>query len=332
MIEQLRAPFPYFGGKSSVAALVWQRFGNVANYVEAFFGSGAVLLGRPHEPGIESINDADGFVSNFWRAVQADPDAVCSAMDWPVNERDLAARHYWLVTEGCERVAALQGDPLGYDAQVAGWWCWGLCSWIGSGWCNGEGPWQWRGGAWQKREVPVEAGINRKRPHLGGSGGGVSINSGAAGDLRQWIFALSQRLRRVRVTCGDWSRVCGPSVTFKHGLTGIFLDPPYSAEAGRTSDLYAVDCLSVAHDVRAWCIANGGNKKLRICLAGYDGEHAMPDGWECVAWRTQGGYGNQGDDIGRDNAAREVLWFSPHCLAAHAPQYRMDFATMGAIA
>jgi site-specific DNA-adenine methylase len=40
----LKAPFPWFGGKSRVADIVWDRFGDVANYVEPFFGSGAVLL------------------------------------------------------------------------------------------------------------------------------------------------------------------------------------------------------------------------------------------------------------------------------------------------
>ena len=44
-MTDLRAPFPWFGGKSRVAPLVWDRFGDVPNYVEPFFGSGAVLLG-----------------------------------------------------------------------------------------------------------------------------------------------------------------------------------------------------------------------------------------------------------------------------------------------
>lgn len=52
MADALKAPFPWFGGKSKVAGLVWERFGEVENYVEPFFGSGAVLLGRPHLPGI----------------------------------------------------------------------------------------------------------------------------------------------------------------------------------------------------------------------------------------------------------------------------------------
>ena len=48
MATDLRSPFPWFGGKSRVAGLVWDRFGDVPNYVEPFFGSGAVLFGRPH--------------------------------------------------------------------------------------------------------------------------------------------------------------------------------------------------------------------------------------------------------------------------------------------
>lgn len=34
------APFPYFEGKRRVAPLVWQRFGDVPNYVEAWKASG----------------------------------------------------------------------------------------------------------------------------------------------------------------------------------------------------------------------------------------------------------------------------------------------------
>jgi len=33
----LKSPYPYFGGKSSVASVVWNRFGDVPNYVEPIF-------------------------------------------------------------------------------------------------------------------------------------------------------------------------------------------------------------------------------------------------------------------------------------------------------
>lgn len=83
----LKSPYPWFGGKSRVANLVWSQFGEVRNYVEPFFGSGAVLLQRPQPfKGVETINDKDRFVANFWRALKADPEAVAEWTDWPVNE------------------------------------------------------------------------------------------------------------------------------------------------------------------------------------------------------------------------------------------------------
>ncbi len=81
----MKAPFPWFGGKSKVAHIVWDRFGDVANYVEPFFGSGAVLLNRPSSPGTETINDLDCMVANFWRALQHAPNEVAFHADNPVN-------------------------------------------------------------------------------------------------------------------------------------------------------------------------------------------------------------------------------------------------------
>lgn len=328
--EALAAPFPWFGGKRRVAHVVWQRFGEVANYVEPFFGSGAVLLGSPRICRTETVNDADGFVANFWRAVQADPEAVAFYADNPVNENDLHSRHIWLVNQREAFTAALEGDPHFYDAKIAGWWCWGLCCWIGSGWCSGSGPWQSVVGDDGRRQLVhlgnAGRGVNRQLVHLGTAGQGVNrklVHLGTAGRGEQdggengicdWMRMLAARLRRVRVCCGDWSRVCGPSVTVTRGLTAVFLDPPYADTAKRDDRLYSCDSLSVAHGVRKWCLENGDNPELRIALCGYEGEHEMPESWECVAWKAHGGYGSQGNGAGRANKHRERIWFSPHCL------------------
>ena len=137
--KRTNAPFPYFGGKSAVAELVWSRLGDVPNYVEPFAGSLAVLLDRPHEPRIETVNDANGFISNFWRAISYSPEETAFHADWPVNENDLHARHVWLVGQKETMQANLEGDPEWHDPKIAGWWCWGMCCWIGSGCWRGEG-------------------------------------------------------------------------------------------------------------------------------------------------------------------------------------------------
>lgn len=318
--QYLIAPFPWFGGKSKVADIVWRAFGaEVPNYVEPFFGSGAVLLARPAgNVGIETINDLDGYVANFWRAIQHAQDAVAHYADWPVNENDLHARHLWLVARKGDLIAKLQGDPDYYDAKIAGWWVWGICCWIGGGFCSGQGPWVVRDGKMIDAREDGEEGVKLQLPHLGDAGRGERLEW-----LLEWFGTLSARLRDVRVCSGDWSRVCGPSVTEKNGMTGIFMDPPYSNLAGRAGDIYRVDSESVAHDVREWAIANGNNQLLRIALCGYEGEHTMPDTWACVPWKAHGGYGSQGDGNGRENSAKERIWFSPACLPMERSQQRM---------
>ena len=329
-----RPPFPYFGGKSRIASVVWERLGDVDNYVEPFFGSGAVLMLRPTSPRIETANDADGMVSNFWRALKYEPDLVAEYADWPVNENDLHARHAWLVSHKDNLQAKLEGDPDYYDAMVAGWWVWGIAQWIGSGWCSGSGPWQvvdgqlvhlgdaGRGGNRQLVHLGAGQGVNRKRVRLGGfADAGVAAPhfetcAEKTAYLLEYMRGLADRLRNVRVCCGDWLRVCkSPTTTYKHGLTGVFLDPPYSAEAKRYDTLYTHEDLEVAHRVREWAIAQGDNPLMRIALCGYDREHAhlMPDTWTAYAWKQAGGYSSQAK-VYNDNCAHEVIWFSPHCL------------------
>lgn len=317
----MKAPFPWFGGKSKVAHLVWDRFGDVANYVEPFFGSGAVLLNRPTSPGTETINDLDCMVANFWRALQHAPDEVAFHADNPVNEADQHARHLWLCSQA-EFREKMKVEPDYYDTKIAGWWLWGQCIWIGSGWCSVQLPHLGDAGKGVNRQLPhlgnAGTGVHRKLPHLGNAGTVCveeesATTSGTSPDLLAYMNQLAARLRRVRVCCGDWSRVLGPSVTYKHGITGVFLDPPYADTASRADDLYASDSLTVAHDVREWAIANGDNRDLRIALCGYDGEHKMPDSWECVAWKARGGYSSQNSEE-NNNPHKERIWFSPACL------------------
>lgn len=341
----LKAPFPWFGGKSRVADVVWRAFGNVPNYVEPFAGSLAVLLGRPHAAKIETVNDKDAWLANFWRAVQADPVAVAEHADWPVNEADLHARHAWLITRTEEHRERMHADADYFDAKSAAWWVWGLCQWIGSGWCDprkassrqipavtttagqiGNGV---RMGVAQMPRV-VSQGVHRMAA-VGTSGRGVHSPEGGA--LADWFGALQARLRRTRVLCGDWSRIVAGSVTGASNTLGnmgmspcgVFLDPPYEGEG----DVYA-EGNEVGREVREWALANGDNPKLRIALCGYAGEHAMPAKWTEHAWKASGGYGNRNGGDANANSHRERIWFSPHCLPIEEQRGLFNEGTGGA--
>ncbi len=317
--------FPYYGGKARVAGTVWRALGDVKVYVEPFFGSGANLFLRPGGAGRhETANDVDGMLCNVWRALKRDPDAVAEHADNPVNECDVHARHLWLMGQRERITDRLCGDPDFYDAKAAGWWVWGINCWIGSGWCSGEGPWVSKDGIMVRAKTGQ--GVHRKRPRLGRVGGVNRVlpaigntGSGACAERLAWLKGylrgFADRLRHVRVCCGDWSHVCTPTVTFHLGLTGVFVDAPYPDEAGRCGSLYAKDCGKVAHAVRAWAIESGRREDMRIVLCAYEGL-GMPKGWRCAAWRSSGGYGLKGNGKGRMNRGRERLWYSPHCLPA----------------
>jgi site-specific DNA-adenine methylase len=365
MSEVIKAPFPYFGGKSKVASVVWKAFGNVDHYVEPFAGSLAVLLARPTDPRTETVNDADMYLANFWRALRENPEAVAEFADWPVNEIDLTARHLWLVNEGHESLDHMWADPDYYDAKVAGWWVWGLSNWIGSGWCTGDGPWHANDDNYlvnvnnpERRHHLGNAGqgINRRLPHLGDAGKGIEngvskrrsclidrgidikrphltsekginrqlvslgaergvLRPGVREDLLAYFLDLAERLRNVRVCCGDWSRVVTDGALSYGGTVGIFLDPPYTAEAGRDSTIYRMEDLNIGHAVAAWAIANGDNPRYRIALCGYEGEYEMPSDWYVHSWKAGSSYqSSNADGANQENRKKERIYFSPHCL------------------
>jgi len=396
MTDTIKAPFPWPGGKSDMAAPVWARFGVVENFVEPMCGSSAMLLGRPGGAyQTETVNDVDGLLINAYRAIQFAPDETAELCDWPVSEADLTARHLHLKAAREELTARLFADPLYCDPMLGAWWLWGIASWIGDGWCVADGPWiavdgrlvdrrtigSDEDGVWKqtadvspngigKGIQSYRAAVPRQMPVVGAPGEGGPWNRGiqayrhhdgvpkqmpvldnerympgmAPSALAAYFARLSDRLRRVRFLCGDWRRACKDSVTVNHGLTAVFLDPPYpSAEhdmayfeiinhpgsmpdgrsMGEPTVVMSESHLPAAqpevwHQAAAWAVEKGDDKRLRIAIAGYYSEATdalFPSTWERVRWEARGGYANQkADGRGRANAKREIIWFSPGCL------------------
>jgi hypothetical protein len=335
----LAAPFPYFGGKSRVADAVWERLGSPARYIEPFAGSLAVLLARPRPfSGREIVNDKDGLLVNFWRAMVHDADAVAEWADWPPTESDLHARHAWLVGQRDSLTAQLEGDPEFYDPKAAGWWVWGIGLWIGSSWCSGDGPWRVFDTDEGRKLLHAGSdgqGIHRKLLHAGSDGQGIHRKLLHAGNDGQgtarivgWrrdtilsvLAPLQERLRDVMVMAGDWTRVVSPAVMFgsgrgravQDGACAIFLDPPYPHDQHSGAVYAQDDARRLAHDVREWALKHGADPRLRIALCGYEGQWQMPDDWHEVAWSTKGGYASQGSGVNL-NKRRERVWFSPYC-------------------
>ena len=298
----LAAPFPYFGGKRRAAPIVWRALGDPSGYVEPFAGSAAVLLARPEFKGrrVETINDADGWLVNVWRALRLSPHETAAHAFGPVTEIDYHARLAWLQERRTpDLVAWLEGDPEAHDPKAAGWWLYVVACGIGDPF--GPGPW---------RVVDGKLTDTRKLPHLGDAGQGVMA----------YFERLAARLHRVRITCGDWRRVTTPSVTRSgaggDGARAVFLDPPYST----SGDLYAESTAGISDDVREWCTTKADG--LRVILCGYDDEHdaLLSRGWTVLDGKAGGGAGYSTNSA---NGRRERLWLSPECITAH--QDALDF-------
>jgi DNA adenine methylase len=320
----LRAPFPYFGGKRTIAETVWRALGRPKQYIEPFCGSAAILLSAPEPASLEVIGDASGFVANFWRATVAQPEEVARWADYPVSHVDLGARHVWMMGER-DRIAAKLQDPLWPgDARVAGWWLWGQCAWIGSGWCEWDG------------QIPHTSDAGRgvqtigQVPHTSNAGRGVqaigqipriacldthiqSVVESGKGDVRavagyepwtssgrvamRWLRQLADRMERVRVVHGAWDRCLNSH--YGGAETAVFLDPPYRAYEAMYGGA------PVAAEAETWARENAS---LRVILCGHRGDYDLP-GWTVHPWErdrtTYSGTGTKGE---------ECLWLSPACL------------------
>jgi DNA adenine methylase len=333
-------PYVYFGGKRSIAPIVWERLGDVKAYIEPFFGGGAVFWLRPQEHFTsgdrrwELLNDIDGMIVNFLRATYHDPYAVAHYADWHITELDLTARHIWLVNQKEGLVQRLEADPEYYDPKIAGWWVWGINNWIGSGWCSGKGAWTLEDGVLKKgtgegisKQIPQVRhhasgilGVSKQTPAIQNSASGIL---GVSTDLTAYFAQLSNRLRGnvCKIICGDWKRCLTPACTIHSGVpVGVFLDPPYGED--RHVGVYAHDDDSICLEVLNWCKETGKDERFRIALCGYAGYYDELEalGWTPYYWSANGGYGNQGQNQGRVNKGREVVWFSPHCLQPQVVQ------------
>jgi len=260
-----------------------------------------------------------------------------------VSECDLVARRIWLKDRLPELAARCAADPDYYDAKAAGWFLYCMASQIG-GDLYADGPWvvedgqlvKGAAGSGLKKKIPAisashpgenahgtealrRRGVTKKMPVIGANGYGETYKGVAdmarKNTLTATMHALAARLEHVRIVCGDWRRVLTPSITTAFGVTAILLDPPYPTHLH--SSAYGTDDEDrIWFDAAAWAVANGHNPLLRIAVCGYavaECDEVFPSDWERYRWQTNGGYGNQGNARGRQNAKAECVWFSPHC-------------------
>lgn len=189
----------------------------------------------------EGLASHNCFVPNFWRAVQADPEAVARFADEPVSEVDLHARHSYLMKgEGAaEFREKVRADPKFFDAERAGWWVWGLCSWIGSGWCS-DG------------ELRADDTPRRKTPHPEGRGTNWRQKPSVGDPTGMGVHGQSQQI---------------PHLTEPVGVHGRHGRPQLADAYDIGRGVHARHELATCAERRAWLVNWFGRLRDRFRLA-----------------------------------------------------------------
>ena len=102
----------WIGGKKALRDVILQRFPlYYEKYIEVFGGGGWVLFHKPPGNDFEVYNDFNGLLTNLYRCVRDQPQALITALKYGLNSRE----DFDLIK------AALARDSPATEIQKAAW-------------------------------------------------------------------------------------------------------------------------------------------------------------------------------------------------------------------
>jgi DNA adenine methylase len=136
----MRPPIPYFGSKARIAEQITGLLPEHGHYVEPYCGSLAVLLAKTPSR-METVNDLDGDLVNFWRVLREQPEHLVRACEltphsraeltaaWDPTDDDVErARRVWVILSqgrggmmrrtGWRHYAATSGSSIGMPGYL----------------------------------------------------------------------------------------------------------------------------------------------------------------------------------------------------------------------
>lgn len=239
----MKPPFTYFGGKTAIAERIAALLPPHEHYVEPFAGSLAVLLAKSPAP-METVNDLDGELVNFWRVLRDDPAGLELACTLTPHSR-------------AEHQASM--EPLGpglSDLERARRW------WVRLTQGRGGQPRQRTG--WRFHETPGQTPMS------------VYLAGYAAR-----MPPAARRLARVALECRPALEVI--EAYSRHSGALIYADPPYldsTRTHGAMGDMYNHEMRTeedhrllakALHSARSAVVLSGYDSPLYADL--YDGWH-----------------------------------------------------------
>lgn len=124
-MNQMKPPFAYYGGKTTLAPLIAELLPAHEHYVEPFAGSLAVLLAKKPSRA-ETVNDLDGDLMTFWRVLRDQPDELERACALtPHSRAELALSSDLDAADDLERarrVFVRLTQSRSHSMRHSGWW------------------------------------------------------------------------------------------------------------------------------------------------------------------------------------------------------------------
>ena len=124
MARQVKPPFSYYGGKTTLATDIADLLPPHEHYVEPFAGSLAVLLAKPRAPQ-ETVNDLDSKLVAFWRVLRDRPDDLwraCALTPHSREELEAAQEETSDEVELARRVWVVLTQSRSHTVKATGWW------------------------------------------------------------------------------------------------------------------------------------------------------------------------------------------------------------------
>ena len=124
-----KPPFPWIGGKEKIAPYILQTFpAKLAQYVEPFGGSGAVLLALPQDPSrLDIYNDLDAELVNLYSCIKECSNVLLRELKFlPIHSRRLFeyyrdfVAHKEVYYQNVQAEIACLGDRSCFTEEQAG--------------------------------------------------------------------------------------------------------------------------------------------------------------------------------------------------------------------
>lgn len=222
--------FGWYGGKFSHLNWLLPLLPTCHHYCEPFAGSAAVLLNRGHSP-VETYNDIDGDVANFFRVLRDQKTELIEQIGLTPFSRE---EFYYSVSKNPEKVSDLERARLFYVRAR-----------------------QSRTGLAQTASLGRWA--NCKNTSRAGMSGVVSRWLGAVEDLP----LIAERLLRVQIENRPATEVVR---LYDDARTLFYCDPPYVHSSRTDKKAYGYEMSNSDHEHLAFVLKRA---KAKVALSGY---------------------------------------------------------------